>query len=51
MKKLISILVALVGLILTLGALDIYAVPQSDTIVAIAVLVVGVILLIKDFKG
>ena len=50
MNKLISVLVTLIGLIYTLGALNIYAVPYGDAIIGIAILVIGVPALLKAFK-
>ncbi len=50
MNKLDSILVTLIGLIYTLGALDLYAVPYGEAIMGIAILIIGVPPLIKAFK-
>tara|TARA_Y100000310_G_C20668105_1_gene808745 strand:- start:2451 stop:2603 length:153 start_codon:yes stop_codon:yes gene_type:complete len=50
MDKLTSILVTIIGLIYTLGALNLYAVPYGDAIIGIAVLVIGVPALLKSFK-
>jgi|TARA_B100001971_G_C17707209_1_gene294652 uncharacterized membrane protein len=50
MNKIVAILVTLIGLIYTLGALDLYAVPQGDAIIGIAILIIGVPALIKAFK-
>ena len=50
MEKLTAILVTIIGLILALGALNIYAVPYGDAIIGIAVLIIGVPALIKSFK-
>ncbi len=50
MNKLTAILVIIIGLILSLDALDVYSVPQADTIIGLAALVIGVLGLIKVFK-
>ena len=50
MNKIISILVSLIGLIYTLGALEIYSVPYADAIIGIAILIIGVPALIKSFR-
>jgi len=50
MNKLVTVLVTLIGLIYTLGALDIYAVPYGDVIIGIAILIIGVPALIKAFQ-
>ena len=42
MNKIIAWLVTIIGLIYTLGALNIYAVPYGDTIIGLAILVMGI---------
>ena len=50
MAKLTAWLVTLVGLILTLEALSIYTVPYSSVIIALAVLVVGIGKLMRNYR-
>ena len=50
MDKLVAVLVTIIGLIYTLGALDLYAVPYGDTIIGLAILIIGVPALIKAYK-
>jgi predicted RND superfamily exporter protein len=50
MAKLTAWLVTLVGLIWTLSALGIYDIPYSDVIVALAVLVIGIGKLVRNYK-
>tara|TARA_Y100000310_G_scaffold344820_1_gene459758 strand:+ start:6348 stop:6500 length:153 start_codon:yes stop_codon:yes gene_type:complete len=50
MNKLTALLVTIIGLVYTLGALNIWMVPQADAIIGIAVLIIGVPALIKAYK-
>jgi hypothetical protein len=50
MEKLTAILVTIIGLIYSLGALNLWDVPYGDAIIGIAVLVIGVPALLKAFK-
>lgn len=50
MAKLTAIVVTILGILLTLSALDIYTIPYQESIVAIGVLVVGVGKLIRNFS-
>ncbi|MEK6820093.1 MAG: hypothetical protein AABX71_00090 [Nanoarchaeota archaeon] len=51
MAKLTAVLVTIIGIVLVLSALAVYEIPYKDLIIAIAVLVVGVGKLIRNFKS
>ena len=51
MAKLTAWLVTLVGLILVLAVLGLYEVPYKDAIIAIAVLVVGIGKLVRNYSN
>lgn len=50
MAKLTAWLVTVIGLVLVLSALGIYEVPYSDVIIALAVLVIGIGKLLRNYK-
>jgi len=47
MKEIIPWLVVIVGILMSVAALGLYAVPYSDTIVGLAVLLIGILLVTK----
>ena len=51
MAKLTAVLVTVIGVILTLAALKLYTVPYSEVIIAVAVLVVGIGKLMRNYGG
>ena len=50
MAKITAWLVTLIGVILTLAALNIYTVPYSEALIALAVLVIGIAKLIRNYS-
>ena len=50
MAKLTAWLVTIIGLILVLASFGLYEVPYKDTIIAIAVLVIGIGKLLRNYK-
>ena len=51
MAKLTAWLVTVIGLVLALAAFGIYEIPYSDVIIALAVLIVGIGKLIRNYKS
>jgi len=49
MAKLTAWLITIIGVILVLAALNLYTVPYSDLIIALAVLVIGIGKLMRNY--
>jgi len=51
MAKVTAVLITIIGLVLTLDALNLYTVPYMVSIVALAWLVIGITKLMRNYKA